>query len=152
MAFRGLTRYEVARSETMQGDIDKSIKVEFKGKIKASGNARVNQFGVINGNVGQIGDVINNQQIDREKKLEALIEQLNELLEQTPAAQRDDARQLVKETEELIDTVASEKPDPTEVQGLGEGLKQTARKLGDNLPGIIEMTTKIAMAAAAIAG
>ena len=85
------------------------------------------------------------------KELERLMVQLNDLLQRAPAEQQSAAGAVAQTTEMLVNTAAAEDPNPTMVQGMSDMLKQTAQAFKNNLPQIIDVTTKIATAVATIA-
>ncbi len=72
-----------------------------------------------------------------------LVAQLDNLLQQIPAAE---SRKLSAETEFLIETAASPNPNPTMLTMLGNGLKQTASLFKDNFPQVLDTATKIVTA------
>ena len=89
---------------------------------------------------------------DSEKQeLEKLVAQLNELLKQAPADQQNSVDAIAQTTQLLIDNAVAEEPNPTMVQTMGSVLQQTAQSFRDNLPQIVDVAGKIAVAAATIA-
>ena len=87
----------------------------------------------------------------QKQELNELVAQLEALLNQTSASQKTDANNVAQMTQMLISNVSSENPDPTMVQSIGGMLQQTAQSFKDNLPQIVDVAGKIAMAAATIA-
>jgi hypothetical protein len=85
------------------------------------------------------------------EELDRLMVQLNDLLQRAPVEQQGAAGAVAQTTEMLINTAAAEEPNPTMVQGMSDMLKQTAQTFKNNLPQIIDVTTKIASAVATIA-
>jgi hypothetical protein len=86
-----------------------------------------------------------------QKELERLIARLNALLKEVAASQREDADAVAQSTQMLLDTASVETPNPTLVQSLGSMLQQSAQAFKDNLPEIVEVAGKIALAATAVA-
>jgi len=85
------------------------------------------------------------------KELEQLVLKLNEMLKQVPISQQDMADDVADATQALINTASDEKPNVKIIQGMGTLLTQTAQSFKDNLPQIVDVAGRIAVAATAIA-
>jgi hypothetical protein len=92
-------------------------------------------------------------QADQPKKdeLQQLILQLNAALQSAPPQKVEEAEEVSEATKLLIDAAAGEDPNPTMFKMMGAGLKQAAGGLKSELPMVIDLTTKIVVAAAAVA-
>jgi hypothetical protein len=84
-------------------------------------------------------------------ELQQLILQLNDALQSAPPQKVEQAEEVSEATKLLIEAAAEEKPNPTLFKMMGAGLKQAAGGLKNDLPRVIELTTKIVVAAAAVA-
>jgi len=85
-----------------------------------------------------------------QQELAQLVGQLNNLLQKVPQPHADQATKVAEATEKLIDIAAEDSPDQTVIKILGDGLKQRARELVDDLPEIVDVVTKIVTAVATI--
>jgi hypothetical protein len=92
-------------------------------------------------------------QADQPKKdeLQQLILQLNDALQSAPPQKVEEAEEVSEATRLLIDAAAEENPNPTMFKMMGAGLKQAAGGLKNELPTVIDLTTKIVVASAAVA-
>ena len=76
-------------------------------------------------------------------ELVRLVAQLDVLLKRVPTAE---GAKLSTETEALLQMAANDKPNPTIIEMLGAGLKQTASAFKNNLPEIVDVAAKIVTA------
>jgi hypothetical protein len=76
-------------------------------------------------------------------KLEELVAQLNEALQQVPPEKAEDAEAVAEMTKSLIDTASAEKPNKTMIQITGEGLKQAAKNIAGVMPTVLSIATQI---------
>jgi hypothetical protein len=76
-------------------------------------------------------------------ELEKLVQQLNDTLQQVPAAKAEDAEAVAQSAEMLVETATKEKPNPRMVQITGEGLKKAAQHLADVVPTVLSIATQI---------
>jgi hypothetical protein len=76
-------------------------------------------------------------------ELEALIQQLNDALQQVPGEKAEEAEAVAQSAELLVKTATEEKPNKTMVQISGEGLKQAAKNIADVMPTVLTIATQI---------
>jgi hypothetical protein len=76
-------------------------------------------------------------------KLETLIRQLNDALQQVPPDKGEDAEAVAELAQQLVEKANKEKPNRTMVQVTGEGLKQAAQNLADVMPTVLTIATQI---------
>lgn len=77
------------------------------------------------------------------EKLQQLVEQLRESLQQVPLNKAEEAQAVAESTEALINQATKEKPNKTLVQISGEGLKQAAQNLAVVVPAVLGIATQI---------
>lgn len=76
-------------------------------------------------------------------KLEQLVAQLQEQLQQLPPEKEEDAEAVAELTETLIDTANKEKPNKQLLQITGDGLKQAAKNLAAIAPDVAKIAGTI---------
>lgn len=122
--------------------------------ITMSGNfsgSNVNVKSTLTNVTQTIGTLPDTSQGDKQK-LEQLVQQLHALLQQAPPTQAATADEVAEATEILINTAAAETANKTMIKMLGDGLKQAAQRLKDDLPQIVDITANIVTIVSAVAG
>lgn len=81
---------------------------------------------------------------DSEKQqLRELLVELNAVLQQAPAASKDDAETVASFAQSLVDLAAKPQPNRSMVQITGTGLKQAAENIAGVLPAVLTIATQI---------
>ncbi len=155
---------QVGRDKITTGDITASqgvaigsgasATVHTGDTINISGNfsgSNVNVKSTLTNVTQTIGTLPHTSQADKQT-LEQLVQQLHALLQQAPPTQAATASEVAEATEILINTAAAETPNKTMIKMLGEGLKQAAQRLKDDLPQIVDITAHIVTIVTAVAG
>ena len=76
-------------------------------------------------------------------KLERLIRELNDVLQQVPPDKGEDAEVVAEFAKQLVDRANEEKPNRKMIQITGESLKQAAIDIADVMPTVLTITTQI---------
>jgi hypothetical protein len=80
---------------------------------------------------------------DQKAKLEALLAQLNELLQQAPLEKQDDAKAVAKTTENLIQEASAENPNKSMLKVTASGMKEAAQAIAGVVPSAIKVVKEI---------
>jgi hypothetical protein len=86
------------------------------------------------------------------EELQQLLLQLNDTLQEAPAENAAEAEKVSEATTLLVDAAAEEEPNKTMVEMLGAGLLNAATTLTNELPDVVNITSKIVSIAGVIAG
>ena len=103
-------------------------------------------------NVSQSVGALPNADQTVKDELRALIDQLNETLQQAPEGKDEAAVAVAQSAEMLVKTATEEKPNKAMVQITGEGLKQAAQNLADVMPNVLTIATSIVTTVAKLIG
>ena len=82
-------------------------------------------------------------------ELVQLVAQLKDSLKKVPQDKAEDAEAIAKMTEALVNAASAEKPNKTMIQITGDGLKKAAKNIGDVIPAVLGIATKIVATIAA---
>lgn len=118
---------------------NRSVKIggsNIGGVISTGDHANIR---VHNENVGNLPG----EQSDKEK-IEALVKQLNELLEKVPAEKREEAEAVAGLGTQLIEQASAEKPNKTLLQISANGMIEAAKGLAGVVPSAITIVKDIA--------
>jgi hypothetical protein len=121
------------------GDIHKGDNIIMSGDFRG---ANVNVKATLTNVTQTIGALPNAKDEDKEK-LQQLMVQLNEALQQVPTEKADDAEAVAQYAETLVETANSEKPNKTMLQITGEGLKKAAENLATIVPDVVKIAGAI---------
>lgn len=80
---------------------------------------------------------------DQKAKLEALVAQLNELLQQAPPEKQEEAQAVAETTENLIQQAGAEKPNKTMLKITASGMKEAAQAIAGVVPSAIKVVKEI---------
>lgn len=75
--------------------------------------------------------------------LQRLIAQLQEVLQQTPADQVEEAEAVAETAKELVETATAQKPNKVRIRITAEGLKKAAENLATVMPQVLVIATQI---------
>jgi hypothetical protein len=89
---------------------------------------------------------------DARAELIRLVGQLERALRAAPPGWEEEAAEVADLTQALVDAAGAEKPKKPAIRALGEGLKEAAEALRDDLPAVVEIAARIAAAVASLPG
>lgn len=132
------------------GDVDS---FEFTGgdkfEVGEIHNSQGLLFGRVSADIVKIGAMPAADDTQKQQ-IEQLVAELNKLLQKVPQEQQKSANAVTKITESLIENASAEEPNEIVVESLSDSLKRAAQAFRENIPEIVDVTTKIAAAAAAV--
>ncbi len=79
-----------------------------------------------------------------------LVGQLDKALQAAPPGREEAAAEVADMTQALVDAAGAEKPKKPAIRALGEGLKEAAEALRDDLPAVVEIAARIAATVATL--
>jgi hypothetical protein len=147
MLFDGLDQLHVGRVERMEevrmGDTY-NLSGDFRGAI-------LNIKSTLTGVTQTIGEMTS---ADEETKaaLTALVDRLNEALQQAPPEVEEEAEAVAETAKALVEQAAADKPNKTMIRITGEGLKQAAQQVAAVMPTVVAIAAQIVGKVLAIAG
>lgn len=81
-----------------------------------------------------------------------LVGQMDKALQSAPPGREEAAAEVADMTQALVDAAGAEKPKKSAIRALGEGLKEAAEVLLDDLPAVVEIAARIAAVVASLPG
>jgi predicted trehalose synthase len=103
-------------------------------------------------NVRQSVGAIPHGDQDARQELQALIERLNETLQQAPPEKAEQAEAVAQTAQALVEQAQAEQPNRAMLEITGQGLKAAAQNLAAVMPAVLTIATQIVGAVLELAG
>lgn len=123
-------------------------------KIQGSSSTVINVSGNYHGSIVNISSTLsevsqtisNSQRIGQSEKdeLHNLLEQLNEILQQAPASNEEEAEAVAEAARVLVEAATKEKPNKASIKITAAGLKQAAENIANVMPTVLPIAMEIA--------